>query len=869
MAGRKKAGSKPAGSYDLDFIRSAVRGRAAEILARVGGLPPEILDGRHHPCPKCGGTDRFRLIDEDAGAIFCNQCASTGIGDIFGSLEWATGRKFADVLRSLADYLGIEPSSAGGHKSNGHGRESANPSEHLTFWPWDESAELLAATWCLSKPPVTVSAIRAAGGVLARYRGQYTVIALPVWGERLDADGARPAGWCLYNVTGGTLPKWHKRQPGQPAKPPEQVKVKLTHGSQPGIIADLGRLKTAKQVWKVEGPSDLLGALSIADLPPDIAVITNANGAKENPPAWALPLFAGRPARVLHDADKPGQAGALGWTDERTSRRHVGWAGAIATTAAECRNVALPYPVSPDHGKDLRDWLNEQPRAWADLEALAAAGQIIQADRSTSAPKPLEAEDDPHRLARMNLDRYAAQADGATIRYWRSEWYTWKPSRGCYKQISEDELKSKLTESIKAEFDRLNVLEQQAGSSDEPPTARKVTKNLVNNVLAATASIVCIPSSVEPMTWLDCGGTRERRNYVAMLNGVIDLDKLLADADESECILPNSPKWFSTVRLPYAFDADATCPRWLAFLQKNLEGDEQKIAQVQEWMGYCLLPDTSQQKFLALEGVGANGKSVYCAALSAMLGVENCSHVTLERFGERFDKTATLGKLVNVCADVGEIDKVAEGCLKSFTSGDAMGFDRKYAGVVSCVPTARLVLCWNNRPRLADRSDGIWRRMLLVQWLYKVTEDERIPNMDKTWWWEQSGELPGIFLWAIQGLERLRRQGKFTECEASREALEDYRDDSNPVRDFLRDNFERSDSSIRCSLVYHFYCKWCLQTGHKPMSDRVFGKEVRRMFESISRERVRFGANLHWHYKGIGFSADEIYGEKTTDSLLF
>jgi hypothetical protein len=301
-----------------------------------------------------------------------------------------TGRKFADVLKLVADDLGIEPTAGPAtYNSNGHNSHSpADPAEHLTFHPWDEAGELLTALWCLTKPPITVAAVRAVGGMIARYRGQYTVIALPVWGEALcnritneNADlghpSKEPVGWCLYNITGGQLPKWSRRKPNEPPKPPEWVKVKLTHGSQPGIIADLMRLRTAVEIWKVEGPSDLLAALSLPDLPPTAAFITNANGAKENPPAWMLPLFAGRRARVLHDADKPGQDGAIGWTDPRSQQQRTGWAATIASTADECRNVVLPYDVAPDHGNDLRDWLNEQPRSYADLQALASAAATI------------------------------------------------------------------------------------------------------------------------------------------------------------------------------------------------------------------------------------------------------------------------------------------------------------------------------------------------------------------------------------------------------------------------------------------------------------------------------------------------------------
>jgi putative DNA primase/helicase len=55
-------------------VKQAAAGRWPEILAAVGGIDAEQLTDRHGPCPKCGWTDRFRLLDADAGALFCSQC---------------------------------------------------------------------------------------------------------------------------------------------------------------------------------------------------------------------------------------------------------------------------------------------------------------------------------------------------------------------------------------------------------------------------------------------------------------------------------------------------------------------------------------------------------------------------------------------------------------------------------------------------------------------------------------------------------------------------------------------------------------------------------------------------------------------------
>ncbi len=319
-------------TFDIDMVRAAASHRWPEILSHVGGIDRELLDGEHHGCPKpnCGGTDRFRMIDASAGALFCNQCFRDKNGDGFAAVQWLLDVKFPDALAKVAEYLGIEASKSNGKRS----KADADPAEHLKFLDWHEG---LAATWCtLHKPGITPAAMVTAGCRRARYRDQFTVFAIPVYGAHLHA--ADPVGWCLYNVGGGTLPKF------TPDKKIKQVKTKLTYGSKPGIIGPVDRLAEARVVWKVEGPSDLLALLSLG-LPDDTTAITNANGAGERPTPWLVPLLAGKVAYVLHDADVPGEKGAAAWSS------------AMATYAEECRHVHLPYEVEPDHGSDLRDWI--------------------------------------------------------------------------------------------------------------------------------------------------------------------------------------------------------------------------------------------------------------------------------------------------------------------------------------------------------------------------------------------------------------------------------------------------------------------------------------------------------------------------------
>lgn len=218
---------------------------------------------------------------------------------------------------------------------------------------------------------------------------------------------------------------------------------------------------------------------------------------------------------------------------------------------------------------------------------------------------------------------------------------------------------------------------------------------------------------------------------------------------------------------------------------------DERIMLLQEWFGYCLLPDTSLHKFLLAVGPGANGKSVVFRVLTELLGWENVSHVPLEMFGDRFALGDTIGKLANVVSEIGVLDRFDEGRLKAFVSGDRITVDRKYKEPISVQPTARLMLATNEPPRVHDRSQGLWRRVLYLPFEVTIPTEKQNPRLAE----ELLEELPGVFNWAIQGLARLREQYRFTEPAAYSRAMQEYRIDCDPVRAFLREYYEAAPGS--------------------------------------------------------------------------
>ena len=347
---------------------------------------------------------------------------------------------------------------------------------------------------------------------------------------------------------------------------------------------------------------------------------------------------------------------------------------------------------------------------------------------------------------------------------------------------------------------------------------------------------------------------RERRNYTAMTNGILDIDAVLAN--RSDYLLPATPYWFSMVSLPYGFDPKATCPMWWDYLRYNLEEDPERIARAQEWVGYCLTASTKYQAFLLCEGDGGNGKSVFIAGITAIIDPCNVSGIAVENFADRFQRTNMVGKLMNASADCGEIDRFAEGFIKACVSGDRMFFDRKGKEGLNCVPTAKLMIACNTLPHIHDRTDGVYRRMLPLPFRIKVAEDRIIRGMDSIEFWQKSGELPGMFNWALEGLARLNRQGGFTRSSVGDQALDRYRKENNPAKVFLEEACEPTSfgsGKIICKELYGCYTKWCKESGiNHALSEMNFGKEVRRSFPQAKREREN-RENRTWIYTGINY----------------
>ncbi|MFH1680732.1 MAG: phage/plasmid primase, P4 family [Candidatus Eisenbacteria bacterium] len=413
------------------------------------------------------------------------------------------------------------------------------------------------------------------------------------------------------------------------------------------------------------------------------------------------------------------------------------------------------------------------------------------------------------------------------LRRWRGEWWIW--NERCYDRLSEEECLALVVAYLR----------------DHRIYRGRATQTFARNVLMNLASLGSLPDAIDLPFWIGDSGFERAPHLVILQNGIVDIERF-AQGD-LDVLQPHTAAYFCPTLLPFEFDPHAACPLWHAFLAEVLPSpDSQRF--LQEWFGYNLVYDLSQQRFVIFEGEGANGKSVICYVLRHLIGNQNVSAVPLEVFGMRFQLGPTLGKLANIVPEMGELDRVAEGHLKPFVSGDSMQFDRKNKEPITAVPTARLTFATNTRPRFNDRSEGVWRRLVLVPFTVSIPPERQDRELgDKL-----IGELPGIFNWAVQGLQRLRERGHFVEPESSLKAKEDYRRETNPARVFLEEKCEVDPRhSVAKETLYQKYHCWAETNGYRPLGLAQFAKEVHRYDPSIRCTRPRLDGKRTQIFEGI------------------
>ena len=303
-----------------------------------------------------------------------------------------------------------------------------------------------------------------------------------------------------------------------------------------------------------------------------------------------------------------------------------------------------------------------------------------------------------------------------------------------------------------------------------------------------------------------------------------------------DTLTEHTPEYCSTVQLNVTYDKTADCPMFKKFLADSMGGDMEQVSLIQEMLGYFFIPVNSAQKCFVIVGAAGAGKSVLLRVLNeVLLGKQNVSNVSWQALNERFKTAELFGKLANIFADLPTKNIDDNGIFKALVGEDYLTVEKKNKNPFSFQSSARLLFSCNSIPKnYGDKSEGFYRRLIIIRFNHTVPKDKRDPELLEKF----RMEADGIFLFALEGLRRLMNNHyMFSETQVNADELQRYREESDSVLSFVKDNCEMDAAySAGSTELFNSYKKYCEECGMKPYSQKNFVQQIIAAFPNVTRD---------------------------------
>lgn len=314
-----------------------------------------------------------------------------------------------------------------------------------------------------------------------------------------------------------------------------------------------------------------------------------------------------------------------------------------------------------------------------------------------------------------------------------------------------------------------------------------------------------------------------------------DLDKRLFNTEKKTVNLSTGETYepkqedLITKKSLFIYEKDSKCPTWEMFLMQIFHNDLELIRFVQKAMGYSLSGDISEQCMFILWGTGANGKSTFLNVLQNLFGDYATSTRTETFMKKTSEQSNDLARLRNtrlvIASEAEENKPMSESLIKQITGGDRITARFLYGEFFEFLPTFKIFMATNHKPKISGGDNGIWRRIKLIPFTVIIPEEKRDRNLTE----KLMAENSGILNWLLEGYRMWEKEG-LKEPEAIRAANEEYRFDMDSVGSFVAECLDFDASQKERLLngdLYNIYTKWCERNNETVMSHRKLTSKMR------------------------------------------
>lgn len=436
----------------------------------------------------------------------------------------------------------------------------------------------------------------------------------------------------------------------------------------------------------------------------------------------------------------------------------------------------------------------------------------------------------PHFMSMDVADRVLQDVyspnDVPEVLYWDKEW--WRFNGKAWTGVDKEEIEGELTRHLQHVY-----YQSKDGLKPWAPTRNRISE------IVWALGITSRPRNrdFKAPAWLGGGYTTNPANLIVMNNGILDFHTRKFQPS-------HTPALFTTWHLPFDYDPHAECPTFEAFLNSIFEHDPAGRKTVQEFAGYAVSGRTDLQKALVIIGPARGGKGTLSRTIQQLVGLSNVASPRLKDIGSEFGLAELIGKQLAVVEDARNDYKDNPATVErllSIIGEDAVAVNRKNRDFWHGTLPTRFLIVSNDVFSLGDNSGAILSRFVSVK-LKKSFKDNPDPDLGK----KINQELPGIFNWALAGLQRLEEQGKFTQPQTMEEVQGLMNDLNSPVANFLDETpqFELTrnpEDWVTRSELHHAYKAWCEEVGAHPMKQVNFVQALVAVDPGIESKNTAVG----------------------------
>lgn len=318
-------------------------------------------------------------------------------------------------------------------------------------------------------------------------------------------------------------------------------------------------------------------------------------------------------------------------------------------------------------------------------------------------------------------------------------------------------------------------------------------------------------------------------------NGVIDL--------KTGELLQHSKDRLITKIAPVEYQKDADCPQFKKFMQDVFVDNPEIVPFMQKYLGYSLTGDTSEQVMAFGYGaMGSNGKSTLMELIMNMLGdygeTSSSDTFTLKRNeGIPNDIARLRGSRFVKISELKENTKLNEALIKQITGNDKLTARFLRQEFFTFLPTFKLMILTNHKPRLTGDDPALWRRIILIPFMQQFTGDRKDKKLPE----KLRKEFPGILNWCIEGCLKWQKEG-LNPPACVLQATREYQAESDVINNWIEDCCVVAPNIIsKTADLFNSYEEWCKENAE-------FVSMPRRSF---TNKLIEKGYGLHKGAKGI------------------